>query len=399
MIYLDWAATAVPDAPLLAKAFEEGIGAFGNPSSPHAVGARAKALLSSAREMLLSALFPGIPSALRGLVAFTGSGTEADQIPFLSLLRPRQDSRRQTAKPHILVSAIEHAAIHEQALVLKSLGWELDWLRPDPDGRIAPSTLASTLKPDTKLVAIMALNNETGAIQDIEALSSVLKAAEGSVFPRGKRPHFHVDCVQGLGKLNVGFLRTCADSAAFSAHKLGGPKGTGALWLAKPLEVLAPGGGQEGGMRGGTENLAGAIAFSLCATKAEERRESDHVRASQLERRLLSGLASIRNALPLPLSRVAGDARWCPNIVSIAFPGLGGEVMVRAMSDIGIFISTGSACSHSGRKAKGRRVLEAMGVPEELSFSAVRVSTGPDTKPEEIDVFLQAASDIYRRLA
>jgi cysteine desulfurase len=206
-----------------------------------------------------------------------------------------------------------------------------------------------------------------------------------------------VDCVQALGKIPLDFLARGVDSAAFSAHKIRGPKGVGALWTLAPIQALAQGGGQEEGMRSGTENLFGAEAFCRCAEEAMKNASADRAMALALETRLIEGVSRIRGARVVPESRKAGDARWVPSIVSFAFPGLGGEVMARALSDRGIAVSTGSACSHV-KRASGRRVLDAMGLDEALSFSAIRVSTGPTTDPVQIDAFLSAAEDIYAKL-
>lgn len=163
------------------------------------------------------------------------------------------------------------------------------------------------------------------------------------------------------------------------------------------LDPLALGGGQEGGLRPGTENLQGAWAFSLAAEAAAASlgRRREHARL--LETRLFAGLAAMGDALPLPLGRTAGDGRYSPFILSMAFPGLSGEVLARALSDAGLAVSTGAACSSRGNK-KGRRVLEAMGLPPDLAFSAIRVSTGDSTSEADIDAFLERACEAYRRL-
>jgi cysteine desulfurase len=206
-----------------------------------------------------------------------------------------------------------------------------------------------------------------------------------------------VDCVQALGKVPFTLSGGLVTSAAFSAHKLQGPKGVGALWCAKALEPLAVGGGQEGGIRSGTENVFGIYAFARCAAAALSSLDSRLASARVLEEKLLTGIKAIPGATPIPAARLPGDGRYSPWILSAAFPGLGGEVLVRALSDEGIAVSTGSACSHT-RKARGRRILDAMGLPEELSFSAIRISFGPATTAADIDRFLSTAADLYRRL-
>ena len=400
MTYLDWAATTPCDRNILKKALDASIETFANPSSPHSPGLAAKALLEDSRSTLLASLttLSGGRKPEGGL-AFTASGTEADQIPLLALFRQLRKgavpASAGTAKPHLLISAIEHSAIHAQAEALSRLGFDLSLVKPDRDGIVQPSRVAEALRPSTRLVAVMAVNNETGAVQDIAAIGKAIASAASSLGTR--LPLFHVDCVQALGKLRSDFLGGIVTSAAFSAHKIQGPKGVGALWYGKPIEALALGGGQEGGVRSGTENLFGIAAFALCAASAKASMDSRLDRALVLERRLLEGLEEIPGARVIPQGRKAGDPRWSPWIASAAFPGLGGEVLARALSDEGIAVSTGSACSHT-QATKGRRILRAMDLPEDLSFSSVRVSFGPGTETGEVDLFLSKAEDLYRRL-
>lgn len=407
MTYLDWAATAVPDAEAQAQALQKSLECFGNPSSPHAPGKAAKAALELARGDILDSLAPGHKKP-SGMLVFTGSGTEADQIVLLSLLGRRKGGPRESSggglvgdradkggRPHVVISAIEHAAVYSQAQVLAKLGFDISYVKPDSDGRVSPQSVAMALRPTTALVAIMAVNNETGAVQDIPAIAKAV--ADAATALKSRMPLFHVDCVQALGKIPLELPVGHVSSAAFSAHKIGGPKGIGALWLSRPIEPLASGGGQESGLRSGTENLFGALSFSMCAKKAIRDMDARLSLAALLEKALLDGIRSIPGACVLPQSRIARDSRWSPWIISAAFPGLAGEVFVRALSDAGIAVSTGSACSHT-QQTKGRRILDAMGVPAELSFSAIRVSLGPDSTMRDIEHFLTSANDLYRRL-
>lgn len=400
MIYLDWAATTPPDQEILMRALEESFGAFANPSSPHGAGKAARMSLERSRTSFLASLSAAEKIESGGKVAFTASGTEADQIPLLSLLKTlKREQRPGTSEgdgPHLLISAIEHSAIHAQAEALSRLGFTLTLVKPDVNGFIQPSKVAEAIRPSTKYVAVMAVNNETGAVQDIRAIGRAIASA-ASALRLPKPPRFHADCVQALGKVPFDLSGGQITSAAFSAHKIGGPKGVGALWYARPIDPLCVGGGQEDGIRSGTENIFGIAAFAGCAAAATAAFERRFAHARSLEARLLAGLGSIPGVQVVPLNRKAGDPRWSPWIVAVAFPGLGGEVLARALSDAGIAVSTGSACSHTGA-VKGRRILDAMDLPDDIAFSAIRVSLGPSTSPEDIDVFLQTAGDLYRRL-
>jgi cysteine desulfurase len=402
MTYLDWAATSPPDAEILAAAAREASAAFGNPSSRHALGLEARERLELARSRLAAALAGGGATAPRGgaaagRIAFTSGGTEADAAPLLAVLRSALTARRggEMKELRILTTGIEHAAVFEEARVLESLGLALDIVNPGPDGLVDPARIAEAVRKDTALVAVMAVNNETGAIQDLAAVSrAVAEAARAS---GRKSPRVHADAVQALGKVPFSPAGLGLSSAAFSAHKIRGPRGSGALWLDGSFEGIAAGGGQEGGVRPGTENLQGAWGFAAAAESAVAALGRNRELALALEARLLDGLAAIGGAAPLPLGRRAGDPRYSPFILSVAFPGLSGEVMVRGLSDAGVAVSTGSACSSNSKRA-GRRVLEAMGLESALAQCAIRVSTGELSTTGDVDRFLEAASDTYARL-
>jgi cysteine desulfurase len=405
MINLDWASTSPPDAGILAEAAGIAADHFGNPSSRHALGAAAKAKLEEARERLAAAVrsptaVHGPTTAARpaaGRIVFTSGGTEADGIPLHALIRQALNTKRDGAikRLHIVTTQIEHAAVHEEALLLKSLGFGVTFVAPEADGTVDPRKIGAAVEKDSALVAVMAVNNETGAIQDLSGIAKAVAEA-ATAFGRAA-PRFHVDAVQALGKLPFDPVAVGAGSAAFSAHKLRGPRGVGALWLAAPLEPLSLGGGQEGAIRPGTENLQGAWAFAAAAAAAKASFPERFALARRLEARLLDGVATIPGALPLPLGRKAGDERYSPFIMCLAFPGLSGEVLARVLSDGGIAVSTGSACSSNTKRA-GRRVLTSMGLSEPLAFSAIRVSTGDLSADSDIDAFLEAASSAYHRL-
>jgi len=392
MIYLDWASTSPPDAELLAGAAEAASSFYGNPSSAHALGVRARVELEDSRARLQRCL--GSPE---GRLVLCSGGSEADAIALLAVLRNKDRLREAglSKKPRIVTTEIEHPAVYEEARLLESLGVDVAYVRPGADGLVDPERVADAITRETALVAVMAVNNETGAVQPLAAIAAAVgRAARALDAPL---PRIHADAVQALGKIEFRPAALGLSSAAFSAHKLRGPRGAGALWTASPLDPLAVGGGQEGGLRAGTENLQGAWAFARAAEKAVGSLAARREAARALEARLLSGLASIPGATPLPLGRATGDERYSPFVLSVAFPGLSGEVMARALSDSGIAVSTGSACSTNSRR-KGRRVLEAMGLKPDLAFSSIRLSWGDLTDAAAIDAFLEAAARLYRQL-
>ncbi len=393
--YLDWAATSPPDEDCLRAGTRAALELYGNPSSLHFGGNAARTRLEESRSLIAASL-----DSRDGRISFTGSGTEADSIPLLALLRQiskrgKRDTLSSGEPLHIITSSIEHSAIYAQSAVLEALGFVVSYLKPGPDGRVDPETVAEAITRRTALVSIMAVNNETGAIQP---LADIVAAARRTAVEMGKRmPLIHSDAVQAFGKVEFRPQEIGLDSASVSAHKIRGPRGVGALWHMKAFDPLVVGGGQEKGIRPGTENLPGIVAFACAAEKAIAglRRARDHAQA--LESRLMEGLAGIRGATVLPAGRRAGDPRYSPYIVSIAFPGLSGEVMQRALSDRSIAVSTGSACASRSR-AKTRRVLDAMGVPADLAMSAIRVSTGALTSDSDIDRFLETCESLYKTL-
>ncbi|OQB95668.1 MAG: Cysteine desulfurase [Spirochaetes bacterium ADurb.Bin110] len=388
-IYLDWAATAPLDSDIMRIALELSLRAYGNPSSKHWLGKEARQALEESRLRILHSI--GIT---KGNFIFTSSGTEADHIPIFAILERLRRASSTEKSVHAIISSIEHSAIEEQIRVLERLGLQVSRIDPDSRGHLEAEQVASKIRKETVLICIMNVNNETGAIQDIKAIAESIK--EAVLVKKMKKPWLHVDAVQALGRLSIRDLEYYVDSFAISAHKIRGPKGIGGLWIARPLEAFIRGGGQESGLKPGTENLFGAFAFSLAAEKAALSMQTNQEKALMLEERLLDGISSIPNALIIP-ERIPKDKGFVPSIISIAFPGLGGETMVRALSDCHIAVSTGSACMSNIHYAE-RRVLKAMQVPEDIAFSSIRVSTGPLTTLQDIDSFLEQVEVLYRRL-
>lgn len=383
--YLDWAASAPPYEDIARDAVDLALEHYANTSSGHAAGKAAAAALEEAR-----ALFAGALGAAAGEIVFTSGGSESDAIVLLSALNRRQPPGKPV---NIVLSAVEHSAVHAQAMQLARLGVEPRLAKPGADGIVRPECVAALVDADTAMVTVMAVNNEIGAIQPLRAIGEAARAAAAAAGAR-KPPLFYSDAVQALGKVAFKPGELGLDAAGFSAHKLGGPRGVGVLWLRRPIEPLACGGGQERGIRAGTHNLAGAWAFARAAVRAVSGLDEARAAAIELELRLMDGLARIPGAAVIPRGRRPGSADYSPFIVSMTFPGLGGETMERALGDLGVAVSTGSACSHG---AKERRILAAMGVPTADSFAAIRVSTGRSTTAADIDYFLERAAELYGR--
>jgi cysteine desulfurase len=376
--YFDWASTAIPEQPPLAPSLH-----FGNPSSLHREGRLAKEALKSARTRCAKVL--NVPPET---LYFTSGGTESNCIVLFSHIA-RQGGGR------IAASMGEHASITENLRILDRLGRQICFLPIDPLGRVTESILSETLTKygNVRFAAIMAVNNETGTVNDIASLCKITANKEPPV-------HFHCDMVQAVGKIPVDIAPAGApglgiDSASISAHKIGGPRGIGLLYLRKPLEVLYSGGGQESSIRPGTENVSGALAMAHCLeTRAlPETVAAEHDKAKARCERLILRLKQIDRCSLLPADREGGC--FSPYILQAAFKDIPGEVMVRALDDLGFAVSTGSACSSAKQE---RPVLAAMGIDSKLAFEGIRISQGWSTTDEEIDLLLEAIQEALKSL-
>ena len=352
--YFDWAATSPADEDILKASLEETLECWGNPSSSHTVGKKARELFEGARARAAAAL--GVKPET---IYFTSGGTESDQIPLLSVLA-------KPMKGTVLVSSIEHPAIREQSEALKNCGWKVVQIPADNDGVITPEAVTSLLTSDSVLVCIMAINNETGVIQPVyDIADAITKACEGK-----RRPKFHVDCVQAAGKITLNLGYRGIDSAALSSHKICGPRGIGILYMKDACEPFLRGGGQEKGLRSGTEKKA-----------SDADRTKDFVEK----------LAALPGCTIVPPGRLEKPELFSPYVVQAAFNNIPGNVMLRALDAKGFSISTGSACSAKKNK---RPVLEAMHVDPKLRENAVRFSFGPHTTDKAVDELLTAVTEI-----
>ena len=370
--YFDWAATSPADEDILKESLNETLECWGNPSSTHAVGKKARELFESARNRAAAAL--GVKAEN---IYFTSGGTESDQIPLLAVL----------AKPNkgtVLVSSIEHPAIREQSEALKNCGWNVIQIPADSDGVIQPQAVVDLITSDTVLICIMAVNNETGVIQPIyEIADAITKACEGK-----RRPKFHVDCVQAAGKITLNLGYKGIDSAALSSHKICGPRGIGILYMKDAIEPFLRGGGQEKGLRSGTENVFGALAFSKCLERYyNKQKDTDAERTKSF----VEKLSALPGCTIIPPSRLEKPELFSPYVVQAAFKNIPGNVMLRALDSKGFSISTGSACSAKKNK---RPVLEAMHVEPKLRENAVRFSFGPHTTDKAIEDLLAAVAEV-----
>lgn len=363
-VYLDHNATS-PLAPevrdLMVSLLD---GAWGNPSSPHGYGRRARALLDRAREQVAAAV-----GAHPTEVVFLSCGSEADNL-ILKGLAWREPSL------HLAVSAVEHPAIRESARQLERSGARLDLIGVDREGRIDRDDYTRILGGSPDLVSVMAANNETGVIQDIAELAG--EAHEAGAL-------FHSDAVQALGRIELDFRASGVDAMSLSSHKVGGPLGAGALILSRRVELapLVAGGGQEGGMRSGTENFLAIAGFGLACELASARRaRMEYV--TQMREHCEQALRAAGALI------FADAAARLPNTTFFAFAGIAGDALVARLDRHGFALASGSACSSADPGPSA--TLSAMGVDASLAICAVRLSLGPENTMDEVARFLQALS-------
>ncbi len=373
MIYLDHAATTPVRREALEAMWPFLTGAFGNPSSRHGLGDEAARALAAARAEVAAAV-----GCRPGDVVFTSGGTEADNLAVkgLALANPRGR--------HLVLSPIEHEAVLESAAYLaRTHGFEVDEVEVDGAGVVHPEALARVIRPDTALVSVQLANNEIGTVQPIAELAAIAHAA-GALM--------HTDAVQAAGWLPLGIDALGVDALSLAGHKVGAPKGTGALIVRGrvPLEPVVHGGGQERGRRSGTENVAGAVAFATALRMAEAERTDAAARVTPLGAELAARIAA-----QVPGARLTGDpVRRLPGTVSFVFPGTSGEAVLLEVERDGVLCSSGSACAAGSDEPS--HVLTAIGIPDEIAQTAVRFTLGPDTTQDEISA---AAASVVRAVS
>ncbi|HYP23838.1 MAG TPA: cysteine desulfurase family protein [Actinomycetota bacterium] len=376
MHYLDHAATT----PVLPEVADEILRVttsdFGNPSSVHAAGRRAKAVVEDARDRVAAAV-----GASPGEIVFTGGGTEADNLAIKGATHKRRGDGN-----HVVVTAFEHHAVLDAARALTQSGFEVTKVPVEPDGSVDPHRVAEAVRPSTVLVSVMTVNNEIGTIQDLAAIGEAVRAAN-------PRALVHTDAVQALGNLPVDLHAWGVALAAFAAHKAGGPKGVGALFVRAPVAVepVLHGGGQERGLRSGTHNVAGIAGFGVAAEIAAKEVHEKSERVGALRDRLLDGIRGIVPDVVVNgglVDRVAGNLNVC-------IPGTDGETMLLLLDAAGIACSSGSACASGALDPS--HVLLALGVPKKLAKGSLRFSLGRTSTDEDVDAVLAALPEVVER--
>ncbi|WP_010630449.1 cysteine desulfurase family protein [Sporolactobacillus vineae] len=375
MIYLDNSATTKPYTEAIETYQKVSEDFFANPSSIHSLGGRSESLLAKSREQAASLL--GVDP---DEIVFTSGGTEGNNLAVKGAALAYRGRGR-----HLITTTVEHASSLNAFHQLEELGFEVTYLPVDRDCRISFDDFKKAYRKDTILVSVMHVNNEVGTVQPIREIAEFLKTKPTTVF--------HVDHVQGFSKVPLELKDSGIDLCTISGHKFHGPKGTGILYVRKgtSLSPLLSGGGQEGGLRSGTENLPGICGMvkALRITKEHEKDGIGHLLA--LQQQLRKGLSRIDDAvIHTPEDGAA------PSIMNVSLKGIRSEVLVHALEENQIYVSTKSACSSKDSGASG--VLLAMGVDEQEARQAIRISTAFENTEEDIAAFLSVLADKVRQL-
>lgn len=360
-VYFDNSATTKPYDEVI-EAVSKGMKEyFGNPSSLHKIGMNCEKRLNEAREYFASTI-----KCNKEEIYFTSGGSEGNNLILKGLLKPGH---------HFITTAFEHHSIISTCKQLEEKGVKVTYLDVDSEGRISLEDLEEAITKDTVLVSIMQVNNEIGVIQDIEAIGKLIKE-------RISRAKFHVDAVQGYGKLPIDVNKSNVDFLTVASHKIHGPKGVGFIYIKKGiiLNSLISGGSQEKGIRAGTENLPGIIGFEKAAQMTFEEMESRYDKVLELKKYFVERLNEIKDI------RINGEIDgFSPYILNVSFLGVRAEVLLHLLEEQNIYVATGSACTSKSSAAHGSYVIKSLGLSNKEVESAIRFSFSYENTKEEVD--------------
>ncbi len=369
-IYFDNAAST-PLHPLVADGMVESLQKFANPSSLHRPGFVAEQQVQAARQQVADLLRVNADKMF-----FLPGGTEANNLAIGGSLRRN--------KGRVLVSQVEHPSVREVCLHLEREGWPVKWIAVDGQGRVDLSHLAELAAEPVQLVTVMAANNETGTIQPLDEICRQIRQQH-------PRALIHVDAVQAVGKMDFEPEALGVDMVSISAHKMLGPKGIAALYVANPqgIKPLLFGGGQEESLWPGTENTWAITGLGITAQLWLENGDAWRAKLDGLRRKLVRGLTDLGGCIISPADGV-------PHILAVSFPGHKGEVLVNAFSAKGLYVSTGAACS--GKKGAVSHVAQAMGIKDDVAQAMLRFSLSPLNQAQEVDKALGIVEEVLQEL-
>lgn len=375
MIYLDNSATTPLNEEVLKEMEPYFCEYFGNPSTLYSLGQKSKEALEKARKRVADAI-----NAKPEEIIFTSGGSESDNLAIKGIAFKNQDKGK-----HIITSEIEHPAVKETLVFLESIGFEVTYLPVYGDGIIKIEDLKKAIRDDTILITVMHANNEIGTIQPIAEIGKIAKE-KGIIF--------HTDAVQTFGKIPVDVEELCVDLLSISSHKIYGPKGVGALYIRKNTRLVPQihGGGQERGLRSGTENIPGIVGFGKAAEMAGENQKKDYDYLIQIRDGIIDKVLE-----EIPASYLNGDKeKRLPNIINFRFSAIEGESLILLLDAKGINSSTGSACSSKNLKASP--ILKALGLEDVDVHGSLRLSLGLENSIEDVDVVVEAIRESVETL-
>lgn len=373
-IYLDNSATTMVRSEVAKLMYEIMTKDYGNPSSMHIKGVQAERYLREAKE-----IFAGILKVSEKEIFFTSGGTEGDNMAIIGAAL----AGRRRGK-HIITTVIEHPAVLESCAFLEKNGFEVTYLPVNAAGQVEPDTLKAALRDDTVLVSVMYVNNEIGAIEPVSELGRIIKEYNKDIL-------FHVDAVQAFGKFRIHPYKENIDMLTMSSHKIHGPKGVGAIFIKDKTKIqpIALGGGQQKGMRSGTENVPGIAGMAMAAKELYDKFDEDVNRLYELKEYFVREITGIEGATVNGLT--GRDS--APHVVSVSFDGITkSEVLLHALEDKGIYISSGSACSSN--KPSLSSTLKAIGVKNDLLYATLRFSFSVFTTKEELEYTINAVKEL-----
>lgn len=374
--YLDNAATT-PVFPevrdIMVRVMEED---FGNPSSKHTKGITAEQYIKDAREIIAGSL-----KCQPKEIIFTSGGTESNNMAFIGTAI----ANRRAGK-HIITTRIEHASVHEPLAYLEEMGYEVTYLPVDSTGRVSAEEVGAALREDTFLVSVMYVNNEIGSVEPIKEIGEMLHQRNPQIL-------FHVDAIQAFGKYKIVPKKMGIDMMSVSGHKLHGPKGTGFLYVRDGVKIrpILFGGGQQKGMRSGTENVPGIAGLGMAVKLIFQEHAKKREQLYAWKKMLIDGMRQYEGVTVNGIDGIALE-ETAPHIVSVSFASIKSEVMLHALAEKGVYVSSGSACSSNHPELSG--TLQAVGVKQELLDSTLRFSFSVMTTTEQIHYAVEAVGEL-----
>lgn len=375
-VYLDNAATTrVFDSvrDIMVQTLEED---YGNPSSMHAKGVNAEKYITNAKNIIAKNLKVDAKE-----IVFTSGGTESNNMALIGTAL----ANNRTGK-HIITTNIEHPSVHNPLIFLEDCGYEVTYLPVDGNGKVKMDKLEAAIRPDTILVSVMYVNNEVGAVEDIEGISKLIKLKNATTL-------FHVDAIQAFGKFKIYPKRVGIDLLSVSGHKIHGPKGVGFLYIRDRVKIkpIIYGGDQQKGMRSGTENVPGIAGIAKAVEEMYTNHEEKVAQLYELKHYFIEKINEFEgttvNAVDFPTLQ-----ETAPHIVSVSFDGIRSEVLLHSLEDKGVYVSSGSACASNHPGLSG--TLRAIGVKKELLDSTIRFSFSVNTTKDELNYAIEQLNEI-----